>query len=142
MNFGEHIIPESCVVYKTEHTFVFVNIRPFLPYHLLISPIVKYTRLVDVPLDVYQDMMQTIQKIMKAFTSLGDAYSLILQDGEAAGQTVKHLHFHLIPRKHGDLKNNNEIYEKVSGIDSVKPNRSIAFMEKETEFLKQLLNNS
>lgn len=40
------------------------------------------------------------------------------QDGPQAGQTVAHVHIHLIPRKKGDFEKNDEIYDAVRGIFS------------------------
>lgn len=38
---------------------------------------------------------------------------LFAQDGQDAGQTVQHVHVHVVPRKPGDFKHNDDIYEKV-----------------------------
>ena len=38
------------------------------------------------------------------------------QDGPQAGQTVPHVHIHVIPRKKGDFEKNDEIYDAVRGI--------------------------
>jgi hypothetical protein len=39
---------------------------------------------------------------------------LFMQDGPQAGQTVPHVHIHVLPRKQGDFENNDEIYNEVS----------------------------
>eukprot|EP00268_Persea_americana_P039303 TRINITY_DN38914_c0_g1_i3.p2 TRINITY_DN38914_c0_g1~~TRINITY_DN38914_c0_g1_i3.p2 ORF type:complete len:108 (+),score=29.09 TRINITY_DN38914_c0_g1_i3:1007-1330(+) len=36
-----------------------------------------------------------------------------IQDGPQAGQTVPHVHIHVIPRKGGDFENNDEIYDAI-----------------------------
>ncbi|CAD6268591.1 unnamed protein product [Miscanthus lutarioriparius] len=36
-----------------------------------------------------------------------------LMDGPQAGQTVAHVHIHLIPRKKGDFEKNDEIYDAI-----------------------------
>ncbi len=36
-----------------------------------------------------------------------------LQDGPAAGQSVPHLHVHVLPRKEGDFANNDEVYDAI-----------------------------
>jgi bis(5'-adenosyl)-triphosphatase len=36
-----------------------------------------------------------------------------LQDAPKAGQTVPHVHVHILPRKDGDFANNDEIYDEV-----------------------------
>ena len=38
------------------------------------------------------------------------------QDGPQAGQTVPHVHIHILPRKVGDFEKNDEIYDAVSYI--------------------------
>ena len=40
----------------------------------------------------------------------------ILQDGRDAGQTVEHVHVHIIPRRPGDFQRNDDIYEEVCKI--------------------------
>lgn len=40
-------------------------------------------------------------------------YVCLFQDGAQAGQTVPHVHVHILPRKGGDFKNNDEVYDVV-----------------------------
>jgi len=35
------------------------------------------------------------------------------QDGPQAGQSVPHVHIHILPRKNGDFENNDDIYDLV-----------------------------
>lgn len=137
MEFGQFTISEDCVVYKSEHCFVFVNIRPFLPYHLLLSPIKKYVRMLDMPDEVAADLMNTLRKTMRCVARLGEACSVILQDGEAAGQTVSHVHFHVTPRKQGDLLRNNDIYLR-KNLEIRRSNRTLEERQEETAFLKKI----
>ncbi|CAO3616367.1 unnamed protein product [Mucor fragilis] len=48
--------------------------------------------------------------------------TMTIQDGPQAGQTVPHVHMHIIPRKTGDWANNDDIYqeldEKKQGVDN------------------------
>ncbi|KAI8148293.1 HIT-like domain-containing protein [Fennellomyces sp. T-0311] len=39
----------------------------------------------------------------------------VIQDGPQAGQTVPHVHMHVIPRKVGDWANNDDIYDELAG---------------------------
>ena len=40
-----------------------------------------------------------------------------VQDGPEAGQTVPHVHVHVIPRVSGDLRRNDDIYDRLAGIE-------------------------
>lgn len=40
-----------------------------------------------------------------------DALNIAMQDGKVAGQSVPHVHFHILPRKPQDFKRNDDVYE-------------------------------
>ncbi len=42
-----------------------------------------------------------------------DALTVTLQDGPAAGQTVPHVHVHVLPRRWGDFEPNDRVYDAV-----------------------------
>ena len=46
-----------------------------------------------------------------------DSATVSIQEGKSAGQTINHLHVHIIPRKPGDFKNNDEIYPLLETFD-------------------------
>lgn len=60
-------------------------------------------------------MWVTTQKIGRLLESYHKASSLTLniQDGPEAGQSVPHVHIHIVPRKIGDFLNNDEIYAAI-----------------------------
>lgn len=65
------------------------------------------------------DLWQTVQKLATPLQQHfgADALTLAVQDGANAGQTVPHVHVHVIPRRHGDFKRNDEIYDKLEETD-------------------------
>ncbi|ELQ75218.1 Diadenosine polyphosphate hydrolase, proteins of the histidine triad (HIT) family [Trachipleistophora hominis] len=142
MKFGQIDIPEEHIVAETASTFVFVNLRPFLKYHLLVSPIQPAISLRDMSEVQTADLFNTARICMKAFEFYAKDFTMTLQDGEAAGQTVPHVHIHLIPRLPDDLEVNNDIYRKGAlecnydgGRD--RPNRSYDEMAQEALYLKK-----
>ena len=38
LKFGQHVIQQSCVFWESKLSFAFVNIKPVLPGHILVSP--------------------------------------------------------------------------------------------------------
>lgn len=46
-----------------------------------------------------------------------DSATVSIQEGSGAGQTINHLHVHIIPRKPGDFKNNDDIYPLLEAFD-------------------------
>ncbi|KRH92701.1 Diadenosine polyphosphate hydrolase, proteins of the histidine triad (HIT) family [Pseudoloma neurophilia] len=143
MKFSESIdIPNEQIVVETVHSFVFVNLRPFLKYHLLISPKRIVKQLVNLSKEELNDLFETVQKCEKAFAFYTTHFTITVQDGEFAGQTVSHVHVHLIPRLKEDISVNNEIYKEGSletNIDDegkIRKNRSLEEMKKESEFLR------
>ncbi len=52
------------------------------------------------------------------------AFNICVKDGDAAGQPVRHVHVHVVPRRPGDLANNDEIYEL---IDAWTPGRHLLY---------------
>lgn len=141
MQFGPIQIPEEHVVYKSKFCYVFVSLRPFLPYHLLVSPMRCSDRLSGLTEEESHDLFDTIRKVTRALESLGNGWTVALQDGEAAGQTVRHLHFHVIPRRNGDLERNDDVYRGIE-VDAKVPNRSSESMKNDALFLKGILRKS
>ncbi|KAI7901561.1 HIT-like domain-containing protein [Cokeromyces recurvatus] len=66
--------------------------------------------------------------------------TMTIQDGPQAGQTVPHVHMHIIPRKKGDWANNDDIYEdldKKKGVDNEdRQPRSLEEMKQEADELR------
>lgn len=100
LGFGPYSIPESQVFFATASSFAFVNIRPTTQGHCLVAPRRRVARFSDMGPDEVGDLWVTAQKISKLVQECfhTDAASLVLQDGASAGQSVPHVHIHVIPR--------------------------------------------
>ena len=88
-----------------EHCVSVLDQYPVSEGHCLIIPkrhVNSIDELSDVELkDLYTVLHQT--KILLIETYLPDGFNIGINEGEAAGQTVSHLHIHLIPRYEGDV---------------------------------------
>lgn len=91
------------------------NHAPILPGHSLIIPDRHIKSLFELTEDEISSFFSFARKIT-AFISeyyKSEAYDWSLQEGESAGQSVEHLHLHIIPRKAGDLPEGEDWYIKL-----------------------------
>lgn len=92
-------------VYEDEHTLAFMDIMPQADGHTLVIPKAPAVTLLDLPAESAAYTIQIVQKIARAMEKGLDAPGIFLMQlsGEAVGQTVPHVHFHLIPRSVHEL---------------------------------------
>ncbi len=94
-------------VYEDEHTLAFMDVMPQSTGHTLVIPKAPSRNLLDADPTTFMWLMPAVQKIARAAKRAFHAQGVqIIQFNEpAAGQTVFHLHFHVIPVYEGvDLK--------------------------------------
>lgn len=86
-------------VYEDEQVFAFMDIMPQAEGHTLVIPKSPAVTLLDLAPEAAAYTIQIVQKVAKAIEkALGvDGIVLMQLSGAAAGQTVPHVHFHLIP---------------------------------------------
>jgi histidine triad (HIT) family protein len=95
-----------CVtVYEDDKTLAFMDVMPQAEGHVLVVPKEAAEDVLDLSPGGMAAMMATTQKIARAVKSALDPDGIVLTqfNGAAAGQSVFHVHFHVIPRKAGDL---------------------------------------
>ena len=90
-------------VYEDEVCLAFMDIMPQVEGHLLVIAKTPSRTLLDADPDVLSALMPRLQTIGRAAVKALEADGLtLMQFSEApAGQTVFHLHFHLLPRREG-----------------------------------------
>ncbi|HEX5380639.1 HIT family protein [Acinetobacter tibetensis] len=86
-------------VYEDDQVLAFMDIMPQAEGHTLVIPKTPAVNLLDLPAETAAYTIQVTQKIARAMEkALGvDGIILMQLSGAAAGQTVPHIHFHLIP---------------------------------------------
>lgn len=113
------------VFLSTPHSFALVNLKPLIPGHILVCPHAPHRRLTDMSAEETADLFTTVQLMQRllarAYFPTPDpdagSFSVAVQDGAAAGQTVPHVHVHVIPRQAGDLGTPDVVYVKMAGED-------------------------
>ncbi|MEJ0013126.1 MAG: HIT family protein [Bauldia sp.] len=95
----------STRVYEDDAVVAFMDVMPQAAGHTLVVPKAPSRNLLDADPATFATLMPAVQKVARAVKAAFAADGItILQFNEgAAGQTVFHLHFHVIPRMEGVL---------------------------------------
>ena len=100
MRFAAFEIPEKFIIYETRLSFVFTDLRPVVKGHILICPKRVVQHVHDLTDEERHDLFVCAEKTKNVMTEkMGTkACSVLLQDGVKTGQTVPHVHMHILPR--------------------------------------------
>lgn len=144
--FGHCWIKNTQVFYKTKLSYAFVNIKPVFPGHVLVASLRPAERLCDLSPTEISDLFNTVQTVSNVIKKHfnGTSLTVAVQDGKDAGQTVKHVHVHILPRREQDIPNNDDIYHELEKHDKVmlqSDMRSEEEMEKESSELRKYFNS-
>ena len=86
-------------VYEDDQVLAFMDIMPQAEGHTLVIPKLPAVTLLDLTPEAAAYTIQIVQKVAKAMETALDAKGIVLMQLScvAEGQTVPHVHFHLIP---------------------------------------------
>ena len=97
-------LPAERIIDQNEHAIVIRDGFPISEGHILVIPRRHVASFFEVTTGERSAMLALLDRaktvLDKEFTPAG--YNIGINDGQAAGQTVLHLHMHLIPRYAGD----------------------------------------
>jgi histidine triad (HIT) family protein len=90
-------------VYEDEHTLAFMDVMPQADGHMLVVPKAASRNLLDADPQAFAALMATTQKVARAAMAAFEAGGVLIKqyNEAAAGQTVFHLHIHVVPRHEG-----------------------------------------
>lgn len=93
----------SVKVYEDDKTFAFMDVMPEAEGHVLVIPKEGAENILDLSAAGLAAMMATVQKVAKAVDKalIPDGILLKQYNRAAAGQSVFHVHFHIVPRWEG-----------------------------------------
>lgn len=93
---ANHVI-ESDYVYEDDLVAAFRDMNPQAPTHVLVVPKDHYANIVDdVPGETLAAMAHAVGEVAKAEGIAEAGFRVIANTGDDAGQTVHHLHWHVI----------------------------------------------
>jgi len=91
-------------IYENENFFSIPDANPVIEGHSLIISKKHFENLLDLPSSLAGELLdcikKTAEKLLKEKNA--DGFNVVNNNFEAAGQIVKHVHFHIFPRKKDD----------------------------------------
>lgn len=84
------------IVYEDEHVVAFRDLEPKAPVHILIIPRQEISGLAALPDQGDHFYLLNAAKAIAEKEGLTNGYRLVINQGEDAGQSVQHLHAHLL----------------------------------------------
>jgi bis(5'-adenosyl)-triphosphatase len=103
---------QPSVFYSRNNFMAIYNIAPVLPGHSLVIPKEHLTSILDLNDKALYDFFDTakaaLRILMNAFNT--DAFDWSIQEKPEAGQTIEHLHLHIVPRIKNDLRHPGDWY--------------------------------
>lgn len=96
---------EAEIIFEDEHVLAFLDVQPVNYGHTLVIPKKHYDNFLTVPKDELGKLIRASQFIAGVVKrSLNaDGFNVISNNGNPAGQSVYHFHFHIIPRFNNDF---------------------------------------
>jgi histidine triad (HIT) family protein len=90
-------------VYEDEQVLAFMDVMPQVPGHTLVIPKCPAEGIFDIDPEYLAATIHVTQRVASAVKTAFDAPGIMIAqlNGSAAGQTVFHLHFHILPRSDG-----------------------------------------
>ncbi len=90
-------IPSTCL-YEDDNVFAFQDINPQAPVHFLVIPKTHVAGAAEITAENSMMVAKCFEVIAKLAKELGleNGYRVITNNGADAGQTVHHLHFHVL----------------------------------------------
>ncbi|MBF9058172.1 HIT domain-containing protein [Rhodobacterales bacterium HKCCSP123] len=99
-------VPADRIISENELAFAIRDAFPVTELHTLIIPkrhVADYFDLYQPELNAIQSLLQEQKGQIEAHDSSVEGFNVGMNSGECAGQTIFHVHVHLIPRRKGDV---------------------------------------
>lgn len=97
-------LPESRILFRNKAAIVVRDAFPVSPGHTLVIPLKHIESFFNTPAEDRAAMFELLNtaKLQLQTEFAPNGYNIGINDGSTAGQTIRHVHMHLIPRYAGD----------------------------------------
>ncbi|XP_030385271.1 nitrilase and fragile histidine triad fusion protein NitFhit [Scaptodrosophila lebanonensis] len=142
--FAGNKVDMRTIFYESEHCFAFTNLRCVVQGHVLVSTKRITPRLNGLNCAEMTDLFATVCMVQRLLEKRYNTTSatVTVQDGADAGQTVPHVHFHVMPRRTGDFGHNDQIYVKLEERTENMPPRTLDERIDEAQMYRDMLRSS
>jgi len=123
-NFGPTAkVRGASTFHRTPLSLAFVNKKPVVEGHVLVVPRrAGVARLEELEEKEVTDLFLLVQRVdgfLQKHYGV-DSTTISIQNGAGAGQTIPHLHVHILPRRPGDFSQNDDVYTRLAEHDKEK----------------------
>ncbi len=90
---------KATFVYEDDQVVAFRDLNPQAPVHILIIPrkhIERVSEATESDLPVFMNIHMAAKALVQLDPRLKDGFRMLTNNGPAAGQTVQHLHYHML----------------------------------------------
>ncbi len=93
------------ILLASAHARAVLDAFPLADGHTLVVPTRHVASVFDLPPEELADLWRLVGEVRSALavSHAPDGFTIGVNDGEAAGQTISHAHVHVIPRRRGDV---------------------------------------
>jgi len=100
-------MPEERIIFENSLAYAVRDLVPATPLHSLVIPkrhVTDVFELTGAEHTAVMELLKTAKSDIMVTDTMVTAFNLAVNNGRDAGQTVFHVHVHLIPRRKGDVK--------------------------------------
>ncbi len=92
------------IIYEDDEALAILDVHPKAPGHTMILPKIHAENILDLADEKIQGVFKAVKKVVELLNKSlkPDGFTIGINHGKVSGQTIEHLHIHVLPRYHND----------------------------------------
>ncbi len=88
------------IIYEDDDAVAVLDVHPRAPGHVMILPKVHAENILDLPDEKIEPVFKAVKKVVELLNKSlkPDGFTIGINHGKVSGQTIEHLHIHIMPR--------------------------------------------